>query len=77
MNMYALGVPTSVVVDDFLVSERSTYFSHPGEDKSLWGPFYEKVFAKFHGNYVHTVAGWPTTAVRNIINSPTIYETWD
>lgn len=40
----------------------------------MWGPFYEKIFAKFHGNYAHTIGGWPTTAVRNIINSPTIYE---
>ena len=74
MNLYALGVPTSVVIDDYLVASDSTIFSNPGKDKSLWGPFYEKIFAKFHGNYGRTSGGWPTTAVRNIINSPTIYE---
>ena len=75
LNMYALGVPTSIVIDDNLVAGGGyNYFSDPGKDKSLWGPFFEKAFAKFHGNYVHTVAGWPIFAVKNLINSPAIAE---
>ena len=72
MNMYALGVPTSVVVDDYLVTYGSTYFSHPGQDKSLWGPLYEKILAKFLGNYMHMHGGSAVDAVRNIINAPKI-----
>ena len=64
MNFYALGVPTSVVIDDYLVTSGSqTYFSDPGDDKSMWVPFFEKAFAKFHGNFHHIDGGWPTTAV--------------
>ena len=70
MNLYALGVPTSVVIDDYLVTSGSTIFSNPGKDKSLWGPFYEKIMAKFHGNFHHIDGGFPTAAVRNIINAP-------
>ena len=64
MNMYALGVPTSVVIDDYLVTQGSqTIFTDPGTDKSMWVPFFEKALAKFHGNFLHTDGGWPTTAV--------------
>ena len=70
MNLYALGVPTSVVIDDYLVASGSTVFSNPGKDKSLWGPFYEKIMAKFHGNFHHIDGGFAENAVRNIINAP-------
>ena len=41
-----------------------------GKDKSLWGPILEKAFAKFHGNYAHTVSGDPKMAVRTLMSGP-------
>ena len=80
MNLYTLGVPHTVIVDDFLpvqltVSatkklEYVTLFSHLGEDDSLWGAILEKAFAKVYGNYSHLVSGDPRDAARALNGSP-------
>ena len=62
--MYALGVPHTIIVDDFIPGwawNDNFYplFAGVRGDKSLWGAIIEKAFAKFHGNYMHTVGGWP------------------
>jgi calpain-15 len=63
VQMYALGVPVTVMVDDYLplvgASGSRTRYSKVGTDGSLWGPIMEKAFAKFHGNYARIVAGDP------------------
>ena len=75
VNMYALGVPTTIVVDDFLpMSESdgnySTPFAPVSDDKGVWGTILEKAFAKFYGNYFHIEAGSPTLAVRTLLGGP-------
>jgi hypothetical protein len=59
--MYALGVPITVMVDDYLPlkSNGRTRYAKVANDGSLWGPIVEKAFAKFHGNYARIVAGDP------------------
>ena len=59
--MYALGVPVTVMVDDYLplAGGNRTRYSKIGQDGALWGPIMEKAFAKFHGNYARIVAGDP------------------
>ena len=58
-DMYAVGVPITIVVDDYLPLSEGwdgtyhTVLGHIGHDKSLWGPLIEKAFAKLHGNYDH------------------------
>ena len=51
--MYALGVPVTVTIDDYLPIESEEYsvFALMNENSSLWGPILEKAFAKFLGNY--------------------------
>lgn len=78
VNFYALGMPITVVVDDFLPLNQygNTYFAGLGEDAvageagSLWVPIIEKAFAKYHGNYEHIVGGDVRAAVRTMSNSP-------
>ena len=41
-----------------------------GEDGSLWGPILEKAFAKYHGNYLHTVGGIPLMAAKTLYGAP-------
>lgn len=73
LNHYALGHPHTLVVDDSLplkAGTNKTLFGKVGKDGSLWGAIIEKAFAKFYGNYKHTVGGDPVNAVRNLTNNP-------
>ena len=62
VNIYTLGMPHTILVDDYLPLASDTYgssthyrtlFSHVGKDESIWGSILEKAFAKYHGNYDH------------------------
>lgn len=72
VKFYALGVPHTVVVDDYLplTSWGSTMFASPSSDGAMWGPIIEKAFAKYWGNYVHIVGGLPHYATRTLLGSP-------
>lgn len=81
MNIYTLGVPHSVVIDDYLPLQKvatkdgivyETLFSHVGEDQSMWGSLLEKAFAKVYGNYGHMRAGDPRDAARALNGSPSL-----
>jgi len=37
----------------------------------MWGPLLEKAFAKYHGNYSHTVGGNSSVAITNLQGGPT------
>ena len=70
INLYALGVPHTIVVDDWLptkynnaTGEYSTIFNKVGRDGSLWSVIIEKAFAKYHGNYQHISGGNPLKSV--------------
>lgn len=53
VNLYTLGVPHTVIVDDYLplTKDNTTMFATPGADKSLWVTILEKAYAKYYGNY--------------------------
>ena len=75
VNVYLLGVPHTILVDDYLPLKEDfggfkTYFAHIGHDTSLWGAILEKAFAKLHGNYQRIIGGDPRLAVRTLIGSP-------
>jgi len=79
INIYALGVPHTVIFDDYLPLQKSansqsyeTLFGLVGEDSSMWGVFLEKAFAKIHGNYEHLTAGDPRQASRSLNGSPSL-----
>jgi len=60
VNFYLLGVPHTVIIDDFLpltagntAGTFKTYFAGISPDSALWVPLLEKAFAKLYGNYAH------------------------
>ena len=71
VNLYALGVPHTVVVDDWLpIKHDQTMFSKISNDGALWMAILEKAFAKYHGNYSHIEGGWPFHAIKNLYGAP-------
>ena len=79
VNFYVLGQPHTIIVDDYLpvISDFNggwrTHASKVGEDGSLWGAILEKAFAKYHGNYEHTVGGNPAMSLRTLYGAPEKY----
>jgi hypothetical protein len=55
MTLYALGVPHTVVVDDYVPvyshDNTDTIYGNLSPDNSMWGAIYEKAMAKYFGNY--------------------------
>ena len=82
VNLYALGVPHTVVVDDYLPLQEQisvdgstdyvTLFALVGADKSMWGTILEKAMAKLSGNYQHLIAGDSEEAGRALMGSPSL-----
>ena len=79
VDLYTLGVPHTVVVDDFMPRsmgddgvkmENSFANVNMKGDQSMWGPILEKAFAKMVGNYMHTSGGVPANGVRRIVGGP-------
>ena len=72
VNMYALGVPHTIIVDDYIPMYEGggNVFAGIPDDKSVWGAIIEKAFAKLYGNYYHVEAGTATMAARTLIGGP-------
>ena len=78
LNFFTLGMPHTIIVDDYLPlreawwvdSGYTTLFAQVSQDKGVWGPLLEKAFAKYHGNYEHTIGGNPNYAVRTLSGAP-------
>ena len=75
VNFYTLGVPHTVIVDDYLPllkegDGNTTNGAKVGTDGSLWPTILEKAFAKYHGNYSHMVGGDPQMAVKTLYGAP-------
>ena len=83
VDFYTLGVPHTVVVDDFMprttgddgVKKINAYADVSKSDQSMWGAILEKAFAKLVGNYLHTAGGYPYAGVRRIVGGPFKYLT--
>ena len=78
VNFYTLGVPHTVIVDDFLPLRKSgtkysTTAGGVGVDGSLWGAVLEKALAKYHGNFLHTDGGSPSTALKTLHGAPVTF----
>ena len=75
VNFYTLGVPHTVIIDDWLPLQEwgdgyNTLFARVGPDQAIWVPLLEKAFAKYHGNYSHIVAGNPMYSIRSLSGAP-------
>ena len=81
VNLYVLGVQHTIIVDDYLPVRSdgdggwNTHASKVGEDGALWGAILEKAFAKYTGNYEHTVGGNPAMSLRTLYGAPEEYIT--
>ena len=78
MTLYAMGIPVTVTVDDYLPFDNS--FSDPsfgniGDDNSLWGPLLEKAAAKLFGNYELLEGGWMGPAMQTLTGAP-YFDMW-
>jgi calpain-15 len=72
VNMYSLGVPHTVIVDDTLVfnSRGDPLYNKPSKDNGIWPLIYEKAFAKLHGNFAHIEGGDTRMGVKYLNGSP-------
>lgn len=60
VNLYALGVPHTVIVDDMLpmqTDKEQTVFNYISRDGGMWMSILEKAIAKLYGNYKHLDGG--------------------
>ena len=64
LNMYVLGVPTTIWVDDYIAfktnewtGEKNLFYGQVGADTALWGALIEKALAKSVGNFWHLDTG--------------------
>ena len=77
VQFYTLGVPHTVVVDDYLPLQSwggklATIYASPSADKAIFGPILEKAFAKYHGNYSHIVGGDARLALKTMYGAPAV-----
>ena len=55
-----------MAVDDWVPGEgKVPSFAKPTADHDLWGVILEKAWAKIHGNYMITQAGWVILLLMN------------
>lgn len=74
MKLWLLGMPISVVIDDYLpVQEwdtRYTRYAQVASDGALWGALLEKSLAKYLGNYEAIDAGSGAHGVEAMTGAP-------
>ena len=76
VTLYAMGIPVTVTVDDFLLFNYSDLaFGNIGVDGSLWGPILEKAAAKLYGNYEMLQGGFMGPAMQMLTGAP-YYDYW-
>ena len=80
VNFYSLGVPHTVIVDDYLPLRKDkktgnlgTWSAMVSADGAVWGVMLEKAFAKYHGNYRHMQGELPTKAIRTLYGAPWVH----
>jgi len=76
-NLYLRGKPIIVTIDDRIAFKQGAtstqtvpLFADIGVDGALWAPLLEKAWAKLHGNYERTAAGWQHEALRVVSGAP-------
>lgn len=77
-QMYLMGMPITVVVDDYIPLDiydwSQSLYAKISKDGALWGTLYEKFFAKFFGNYEIIDAGGTAHGIEVSTGSP--YKDW-
>ena len=75
VNLYALGVPFTTYIDDYLPFrwDDTLLYAMVGADNALWGPLLEKAIAKYVGNYWHMDTGLNTDGIGLLNGGPNYY----
>ena len=74
IRLFVQGVPTIIIVDDFLPCKgKRLFFTHTqGSDNEIWVPLIEKAWAKLNGSYAMTIAGLPSEGLSSMTEAPTV-----
>lgn len=74
LNMYVMGIPVTVTVDEFLPfwddQTDGLIYGSKSPDRALWMPILEKAGAKLYGNYEMLSGGWMGPAVQAMTGAP-------
>ena len=79
LNIYSLGIPHTVIIDDYLPFSDAydkryrgdkLAYAFTGSENALWGPLLEKALAKATGNYWHLDGGIIYDGVSMLNGSP-------
>jgi len=75
LNLYALQVPITIVIDDFLPISRAVepMGGKIGLDGSLWGLLLEKAVAKLHLDYHSLISGSVNQGFQDLLGSPSYF----
>lgn len=65
------GIPTNIVVDDFLPCKFGKPIFTKGQGNELWVLLLEKAYAKMHGSYQRIENGSSDVAMRDLTGAPT------
>lgn len=84
VNLYVMGIPVTVTVDDYLPflryetkpdGTRKLKYGYTGPDGSLWMPILEKAAAKLYGNYEMLSGGVSGQTIMMLTGAPYDYMT--
>ena len=72
LQIYVLGIPTTVIIDDSMPLSDSGdgIFAGRSEDGALWGMLLEKAFAKVNGTWESIIAGDPRHSINALTGAP-------
>lgn len=75
INLFSLGVPATVLVDDWVPhygSKYNTIFAKVQRSgtKATWMVMLEKAYAKLMGNYAQLIGGWAERGVSAMTGFP-------
>ena len=78
IQFYNLGVPVTVVLDDYVPfynwDNAPPAYSSASDNNGLWPIILEKAFSKFHGTYHAIEAGYPSDAIEKMTGFPGWYQ---
>ena len=73
-ELFLLGLPITVVIDDYLPmdvdSPSKTFYAKVPDDGAMWGLLFEKLAAKFYGNYEVIDGGESSEGVEVMTGAP-------
>jgi hypothetical protein len=72
LQIYVLGIPTTVIIDDSMPLSDSGdgIFAGRSGDGALWGMLLEKAFAKVNGTWESIIAGDPRHSINALTGAP-------